>query len=74
MNNLKQIKTTVLGALFLLAGTLEYFNLLETNHPSWVTYALWGSGILFLFSPDTMIDLITKGLKKAVSGVFPKKK
>lgn len=62
VSNLKQIKTTILGLLFLAVAFFgvwkwESFNI-------WIFVVLIGSGILLLFSPDTLISSLVNFVKK----------
>lgn len=55
MKNLKEIKTTVLGLIFIVSG-LVYFFKGEYNQ---ITFAaLEAAGVLLILAPDKIIDVI----------------
>jgi hypothetical protein len=62
MNNLKEIKTTGMGILLLIAAALDLwiFEKLEALYVA----AIGVVGILFLFAPDKIINILLRKAKK----------
>ena len=62
IKNLKQIKTTILGLLFL---GVAFFGILKfESFNIWIALSLIGAGILLLFSPDILITSLINFVKK----------
>jgi len=62
VSHLKQIKTTILGLIFLAVAFYGVFKWESFN--IWIFVVLIGTGILMLFSPDTLIASLIKFVKK----------
>lgn len=68
MNNLRQIKTTIIGGVLFLIGLtiflVEYFTLKEMaiNH-YYIPIGFTLGGILFLLAPDRLLDFLFGWLK-----------
>lgn len=68
-NNLKEIKTTIIGSILFLIGIgvflYEYFslNILEWNHYA-VPAAFIVGGIGFLLAPDKILNLMLRKASK----------
>jgi hypothetical protein len=67
-NNIKNIKSTILGLLLIGIATYGMFHLQDFNE--YVIGGLFVSGIICILAPDTYINLIEKiiGLKSKNEG------
>jgi hypothetical protein len=68
-NNLKEIKTTILGTIIFLIGVLyfalPYFHVHELWEPSALHAGMIaGAGVLLLLAPDSILDFAKKKLDK----------
>jgi hypothetical protein len=68
-NNLKEIKTTLVGALLFVIGvSITLFEYFTVQVVEWMHYALpigfLTGGIGFLFAPDRLIDFLFSWAKK----------
>ena len=63
MKNLKEIKTTILGLVFLVAGGIYWYN--AGDSVNWIALACIGSASVLLFlAPDKLIYIIDSKAKK----------
>jgi hypothetical protein len=73
MNNLKEIKTTITGAIFLLVGLGIFlhqyymFNNLEWQYYL-IPFIFMAGGVALLLAPDRILDLVFKAANKKVNG------
>lgn len=63
MKNLKEIKTTILGLVFLIAGGVYWYN--AGDAVNWLALASIGAAAVLLFlAPDKLISIIDSKAKK----------
>lgn len=62
IRNFKQVKTTVLGLLFIAAAIVALLKFEALN--IYIFFGLLGAGVLLLFSPDTLIDSLISFVTK----------
>lgn len=59
MKNLKEIKTTFLGLVFLAGGGVHWY--MAGEKVNWYALAILGASAVLLFlAPDKIIDIISK--------------
>ena len=61
MKNFKEIKTTIMGLLFIASGLYYFFNNLDYN--MLIFGSLEGAGVLLMLAPDKLIEIIQNRAK-----------
>tara|TARA_Y100000593_G_C4263612_1_gene313553 strand:- start:672 stop:878 length:207 start_codon:yes stop_codon:yes gene_type:complete len=61
INNIKHIKTTILGLFFMASGCVYWYTSDLVDFI--VLGAFYGTGVLLFLSPDTLIELLKNFLK-----------
>jgi len=61
MKNFKEIKTTIIGLLFIASGLYYFFNNLDYN--MLIFGSLEAAGVLLMLAPDKLIEIIQNRAK-----------
>lgn len=61
MKNFKEIKTTIMGLLFIAAGLYYFFTNLDYN--MLIFGSLEAAGVLLMLAPDKLIEIIQNKAK-----------
>tara|TARA_R110002153_G_scaffold107_1_gene709 strand:+ start:487 stop:684 length:198 start_codon:yes stop_codon:yes gene_type:complete len=63
MKNFKEIKTTIMGLLFISSGLYYFFNNLDYN--MLIFGSLEAAGVLLMLAPDKLIEIIQNRAKNS---------
>lgn len=55
MNNIKEIKTTVLGLIFIVSGLIYFF---KGDYNQITFAALEAAGVMLMLAPDKIINIV----------------